>query len=315
MRSASTSSASSGTLRPSRLRASAQPADQPVRVHRPHLHPCALRFDGAHPFGALCITIEPRREHEQHAIRIPRFEQRRPVRHRLSLPGFPLGMRISTMRRSANSERLFAEARTSFQSAPRSMKCVSRSVKPAARARARIASAASAGEQRLVPRNEVGGQQVLLEVGRQRVGIELQVSPAAVKRCGSRADYPLSCPAWRPADTLPRTSSNRRTARTAPFHAPPPPQADRPVRAGRAVLRDHGVRCRTASRTALSQHATAQCDLCLQFSGTAGAPADLALPGKPPLVVVRTTPVALPLAAPRAPQTANHLPRGPPALT
>jgi hypothetical protein len=62
------------------------------------------------------------------------------------------------------------------------------------------------------------------------------------------------------------------------------------------------------------QHASVQCDLCLQFSGTAGAPADLGLPGKPPLVVVRTTPVELP-PLPVDAEDGEPLPRGPPALT
>jgi hypothetical protein len=62
------------------------------------------------------------------------------------------------------------------------------------------------------------------------------------------------------------------------------------------------------------QHDQTQCDLCLQFSGTAGAPSDLALPGRPPLVVVRTTPVALP-ALPLEAWDGEYLPRGPPALT
>lgn len=62
------------------------------------------------------------------------------------------------------------------------------------------------------------------------------------------------------------------------------------------------------------QHDTTQCDLCLQFSGTAGAPADIAFPGKPPLVVTRTTPVAFP-SLPAERQDSDHRPRGPPALT
>ena len=62
------------------------------------------------------------------------------------------------------------------------------------------------------------------------------------------------------------------------------------------------------------QHNNAQCDLCLQLSGSAGTPADTALVSKPPLVVVRTTPIAFP-ALPAERQDADHLPRGPPALT
>lgn len=65
---------------------------------------------------------------------------------------------------------------------------------------------------------------------------------------------------------------------------------------------------------AVQKHDNTQCDLCLQFSGTAGAPADTGLVGKPPLVVVRTTPVALP-ALPVESQDGEPLPRGPPALT
>ena len=62
------------------------------------------------------------------------------------------------------------------------------------------------------------------------------------------------------------------------------------------------------------RHNTAQCDLHLQLSGAAGTPADTVLTCKPPLVVVRTTPVAFP-ALPAERQDSDHLPRGPPALT
>ena len=57
------------------------------------------------------------------------------------------------------------------------MKCVSRSVKPAARARARIGVRRLAREQRLVAGDEVGGQQALGELRRERIGGELQIDP------------------------------------------------------------------------------------------------------------------------------------------
>jgi hypothetical protein len=66
--------------------------------------------------------------------------------------------------------------------------------------------------------------------------------------------------------------------------------------------------------TPLSQHAFAHCDLCLHFSGTAGAPENLASPGTPPAPLVGS-------AAPETPQftahahPTNRFPRGPPALT
>ena len=58
-------------------------------------------------------------------------------------PGRAVARRISSIRRAPNSDRFAAEARTASQSPLRSTKCTSRSVKPALRARARTASAAS----------------------------------------------------------------------------------------------------------------------------------------------------------------------------
>jgi hypothetical protein len=58
-------------------------------------------------------------------------------------PGRALARRTSMIRRAPNSDRLAAEPRSVSQSAARSMKYTSRSVKPALRARARTASAAS----------------------------------------------------------------------------------------------------------------------------------------------------------------------------
>ena len=62
-----------------------------------------------------------------------------------------------------------------------------------------------------------------------------------------------------------------------------------------------------------SSHSTAQCDLCLQFSGSAGAPSATAVVGKP--VQVSRQPV-LP-SRPTPPSRKNvdsRLPRGPPAI-
>jgi hypothetical protein len=61
------------------------------------------------------------------------------------------------------------------------------------------------------------------------------------------------------------------------------------------------------------RHENTQCDLCLQFSGTAGAPAEGGLVGKPPLVVFVAVPAALPLLPVRR-KVGNRLPRAPPSL-
>jgi hypothetical protein len=60
-------------------------------------------------------------------------------------------------------------------------------------------------------------------------------------------------------------------------------------------------------------HENAQCDLCLQFNGTAGAPAESSLVGRPPLVAFVAVLVALPLLPVRR-KVGNRLPRAPPAL-
>ena len=91
-----------------------------------------------------------------------------------AMPGLPPGMRISSIRR----------ARTVTAIAPpggrrprprrlRSMKNTSRSVNASARARARMASVASAHQQRLVTRYQVHRQQPLGELGVQALEREL----------------------------------------------------------------------------------------------------------------------------------------------
>lgn len=60
-----------------------------------------------------------------------------------AVPGRAVARRISIRRRAANSDRLRAAPRSWSQSAARSGKYTSRSLKPAARAAARTASAAS----------------------------------------------------------------------------------------------------------------------------------------------------------------------------
>ncbi len=60
-----------------------------------------------------------------------------------------------------------------------------------------------------------------------------------------------------------------------------------------------------------ANHQNTQCDLCLQFNGTAGAPAETGLVSKPPLVAF----VAVLVAVPRIPtrrKVGNRLPRAPP---
>jgi hypothetical protein len=60
-------------------------------------------------------------------------------------------------------------------------------------------------------------------------------------------------------------------------------------------------------------HETTQCDLCLQLNGTAGAPAESGLVGKPPLLVFVAVPAARPLLPARR-KVGNRLPRAPPSL-
>ncbi len=64
----------------------------------------------------------------------------------------------------------------------------------------------------------------------------------------------------------------------------------------------------------LAQHAYAHCDLCLHFSGTAGAPEHAALAGYPPAPVVAPAATETPQFTSHVHPT-NRLPRAPPALT
>jgi hypothetical protein len=61
-------------------------------------------------------------------------------------------------------------------------------------------------------------------------------------------------------------------------------------------------------------HEHEHCDLCVHFSGSAGAPAQVKIVGKPVLVCrLAALPASLVLAA--RPPGGLHLPRGPPAPT
>jgi hypothetical protein len=60
-----------------------------------------------------------------------------------------------------------------------------------------------------------------------------------------------------------------------------------------------------------ASHQNTQCDLCLQFNGTAGAPAETGLVGKVPLVAFVAVLFALPLLTARR-KVGNRLPRAPP---
>ena len=64
----------------------------------------------------------------------------------------------------------------------------------------------------------------------------------------------------------------------------------------------------------LSEHAYTHCDLCLHFSGTAGAPEHPAIVGHPPAPVVASAATEKPQFTSHVHPT-NRLPRAPPALT
>jgi len=72
-----------------------------------------------------------------------------------------------------------------------------------------------------------------------------------------------------------------------------------------AVYAAHGIGDRA--------HEHAHCDLCGHFSGSAGAPAQAKIAGKPVLVVRLIAPAAATVFVARSPVGA-HLPRGPPLL-
>jgi hypothetical protein len=65
---------------------------------------------------------------------------------------------------------------------------------------------------------------------------------------------------------------------------------------------------------AKSTHPVVHCDLCLQFSGTAGAPEHSDLVGKPPLQAFAPAVAGTPRFSSHKHPT-NRLPRAPPALT
>ena len=58
-------------------------------------------------------------------------------------------------------------------------------------------------------------------------------------------------------------------------------------------------------------HEHSHCDLCVHFSGTAGAPVAAAVIGKP-VLVIRTLPAPVALLLPTRSPLGAHLPRGPP---
>jgi hypothetical protein len=68
------------------------------------------------------------------------------------------------------------------------------------------------------------------------------------------------------------------------------------------------------SEKPLSQHSATHCDLCLHFSGTAGAPDHPAIVGNPPTPSVAPDAVETPRYSSYEHPT-NRLPRAPPALT
>jgi hypothetical protein len=61
-------------------------------------------------------------------------------------------------------------------------------------------------------------------------------------------------------------------------------------------------------------HEHEHCDLCVHLSGSAGAPAQVKIVGKPPLVC-RLAAIPAGLLLPARPSGGLHLPRGPPAPT
>jgi hypothetical protein len=63
----------------------------------------------------------------------------------------------------------------------------------------------------------------------------------------------------------------------------------------------------------LSSHNSNQCDLCLHFSGTAGAPDHPVVAGRPPLAAVAPAPQEI-LRFESYEHPTNRLPRAPPAL-
>jgi hypothetical protein len=68
----------------------------------------------------------------------------------------------------------------------------------------------------------------------------------------------------------------------------------------------------SAHRAYERTHGQTHCDLCVHFSGSAGAPAPAKVVGKPPLVV-HAAPAPAQLLLPARPLLGLPLPRGPPA--
>ncbi len=151
-----------------------QPRDQPIRVHRPHLDPGALRFDGAHPISALSVPVEPRRENEKYGVAVVHLEE-------------------IDQRRASGSPR-FPARHANFHDASRSeQREVARRCAHVIPIRAslhemhvalRESQGASTGangirrftrQQGLVAGNEVRRRKVLLQVSRQGIGGQLHV--------------------------------------------------------------------------------------------------------------------------------------------
>jgi hypothetical protein len=60
-------------------------------------------------------------------------------------------------------------------------------------------------------------------------------------------------------------------------------------------------------------HEPEHCDLCVHFSGSAGAPAQVKIVGKP-VLVCRLAAIPAGIVLPARPPHGRHLPRGPPSL-
>ena len=52
-----------------------EPRHQPSWIHRPDLHPGAVRLERPHPVGSLRVAIEAWRQNEEQCVRIVRLEQ------------------------------------------------------------------------------------------------------------------------------------------------------------------------------------------------------------------------------------------------
>jgi len=147
----------------------AQPAHEAIGLHGPHLHPAAAALERAHPVGRLRIAVQPRRENQEQGVGVLTREQ---IRERGVAAGAGFTGRQSNLYQASGSkERQRAGGRAHLVPVRAALHEVH--VPLAESGRPGLGANGIGGlarQQRIVPRDQVGGSQRLLQVCQQGRG-------------------------------------------------------------------------------------------------------------------------------------------------